>query len=276
MTGRGMLLIWAGSALAAVCAFLLLTFETSQEERLRQSAEAALSRQGNPDHVFIGSSLTSAAIPAAGTHDAVFPHGRSGRLALSRPTRAEMLVVLDAVLKTGPETVLVETGPLISEITRSQPVLLEKQLATSFHARNSLQKILIGKGHLSKLDAKSRYLDQHAVETGIEFFDGYGLEALRPDTTDRWDALLREARSQGTEIVLVDYPRSRSAERFLPSRVQQEIRHAAAALAKRSGLAHFQPENAWEDENFADRAHFNRLGRNRYITELRHWWGSRG
>jgi hypothetical protein len=83
------------------------------------------------------------------------------------------------------------------------------------------------------------------------------------------EALIRQARQQGCEVVFLMPPRSALAARLQGMQALAALDAQAEAFAARLGVRLIKTAEVWPDELFLDSAHLNLQGRERWRRELK-------
>lgn len=267
MNGRRLAVIW-GSAIALVLALALSLAgalgirEPALAEQLGGLVDAG------PRNVFIGSSLTEAAIPPRSAAEA--PLGFSHQRFSIRAIDEHHLLLMAEVAAAHADTIFIEAAPLLLEFDR--PVAWPASALFDFSDRLRREVNTAVRSSRRNLQHDGQYLEQEYDAEADLAEDRADEPRLRtPTKMDQWRDLAGMMAQKKGRLILLDFPRSETAASRLDETTRDGLPLAVRALARELDVALFQPAPFWSDAHFADRAHMNARGRERYLRELRTW-----
>jgi hypothetical protein len=267
MNGHRLAMVWAlAAALALVPALILAGVLGSRASALADQL-AGLADSG-PLSIFIGSSLTEAAIPPlSGTESPLgFPHQRFSIRAVDE---YRLLAMAEAAAAHA-DTVFIETAPLLLEF--GPPRAWPAAAILDFSDRVRREVDSARRTSRRNLQHDGQYLAQQYDSAADPVAERTDEPRLRtPAERDRWRALAARMTKNGGRLILLDFPRSATAASRLDETMRDTAPLFVQELARELGAALFQPAPFWSDDHFADRAHMNARGRECYLRELRDW-----
>lgn len=272
MTGRQLAGVWAASfALALSITIALLPLDEDDHAHPGRAVKNLLQATPAWDTVVIGSSLTQAAFPPV-TAPGLLP-GRTA-VRISRPvlTQNELMLIAEYALDAEPAHIFIEAERLTRTTVADRGNIRTSIEELAQPVRRNLRAILKGEYPRTwTIHGESYFLDGKIPPGGLAFEETYVVRPTALLDAGRWQAILERAEATGTSVTLLVYPRSQTASDFLSDSDEDAVRQATIRFAQSHGLALFYPAVAWPNEYFADRAHLNRLGRERYLRELADW-----
>lgn len=272
MTGRQFAWVWAAS-FALVLAIVVTLSPLDENDPAHPAPAIRQVFEATPEWntAVIGSSLTQAAFPPVTGPE--LPGGRTA-VRISRPnmTQNELLLVAEHALNANAAGILIEAERLTRTTLVDRGVIRTWIEEKAKPVRRNLQAILKGEyPHTWTIHGESLFLGGKIPPGGLAFADSYVLKPAPLSNPRRWEEFLKNAKANGTSVSLLVYPRSQAASDFLPDKDEDRVRRAILGFAQRYNLPLFYPAIAWPNAFFADRAHLNQLGRDRYLNELADW-----
>ncbi len=268
MTGRRLAMIWGVAvALALVLALALVGALGIRAPALTDQL-ARLADSG-PRNIFIGSSLMEAAIPPrSGTEAPLgFPHQRFS----IRGIDEHRLLMMAEAAASRADTIFIEAGSLLLEFG---PPSAAWPASAIFDFSDRVRDEVNSVWRTRRLDLQreGQYLEQaYDIEADLAAGPADEPRLRTPAAMDRWRDLALIMAEKGGRLILLDFPRSETAASRLDDEMRDGLPLLVRGLARELDVALFQPAPFWSDDHFADRAHMNARGRERYLRELRAW-----
>lgn len=272
MTGRQCAGVWAASfALVLIVVIALLPLDEDDHAHPHLAIRKLLEATPTWNTIVIGSSLTQAAFPPV-TDQGLLPDRIAVRISRPVLTQNELMLIGDYALDAKATHILIEAERLTRTTVLDRGVVRDLIEELAKPVRRNLQAILKGEyPRIWTIHGESYFLDGKMPSWGLAFNETYVVKPTALLNPGRWEAFLKDAKERGTSISLLVYPRSQAASDFLTDADEGAVQKATIQFAERYGLALFYPAVAWPNEFFADRAHLNRFGRDRYLRELAAW-----
>jgi hypothetical protein len=272
MTSRGMASVW--------CAVIALGITVSTTLALLGAGPSVvLSDIATAPVVVIGSSLMEHAVPPfGGKVSSLLGDGRAhARLAISSITEPQTVELLNLVLETEVQTVLIEANALAFDFasrkttpdpTDIRPVaMMQSLLDLSTRARQPLRDLL----NKRPLVSEAEKLDAPFAVQSKTLLQNYPLRLRFPSNPEALNATLAVAASKGVALILIAPPRSQLAADAMGPQATEKLWLHFQTVARDLNLPLFQPAAVWPNEYFIDLAHMNRRGRARFLQELAQW-----
>ena len=272
MTGRQLAGVLA-AAFAIVLAIIitLLPLDENDPAHPHQAIRKLLEATSTWDTIVIGSSLTQAAFPPV-TDPGLLPDRTAVRISRPILTQNELMLIADYALDAKATHIFIEAERLTRTTVSDRGVVRASIDELAKPVRRNLRAILEGEYPRTwTINDESYYLDGQMPSWGLAFNETYVVKPTPLSDPGRWEAFLKDAKENGTSVSLLVYPRSQAASDFLKDADEVDVRKAIIQFAERYGLELFYPAVAWPNELFADRAHLNQFGRDRYLRELAAW-----
>jgi hypothetical protein len=271
-----MKLVWLGAlALASLIFGSIAVFG---------SAPQAPSQLQGADVVFIGSSLTRAAIPPAGN---LFGDGRrhvrlSIRGGMSEQRGTEVLAW--AVEASVPH-VYVEAQPYLrtmkknveryANVTDRGPTWMAGFTGSLNRAVDVVKPVRRTALRILGIDERLpwRFLDTDDERIGRTyngntkgFETRYPLLVHQPRRPLALHEVLSEARRRNIQVTFLMYPQSQTLADYLGPNFVDQMTSAIDTFQREFGVELWAPAMSWPDEFFRDRGHMNLKGRERYLA----------
>lgn len=270
---KSLRVVWASSLLiVTTCLAALMANNSSGGFSSALFLRGAESEQFESDVIFIGSSLTGAGIPPSPLLDPVKPDQIAIRRWLPLISPAELEKELERALHSRPEFVFVE----LAAMTRPPQFArfpLRINAATAY-SRESLKGFFTGTAVQHHMQREGQWLRGDFSKSSLGLRQEFENQLALADT-ERLQELVTSARSVGTEIIFVSFPRAVSASNLNLGVPYSEVRSSINELAAHLEQPLFAPSETWPDHYFSDSMHLNVRGRERYMEELRTWIGTR-
>lgn len=223
------------------------------------------------DTVFIGSSLTGAAIPktqGAASHDVMGPHVRHWMPLISS---RELERQITRALRDRPKRLFVELRPMIRPDDPARITL--RVNSASERMRHAVTTLLAG-GRLEDWTTRDSIWTDGDVSTIPK--DARQSDEIRLATPDtrRLAALIARAEAQDADLYFISLPRAASAATRGQDTSWTDVRRAIEGMARDLNRPLFAPDLTWPDRYFADRMHLNARGQARYMAELQTWFAA--
>lgn len=259
MTGRGLATLWFAAIVLAFGAAAMLAFREPGFARL--SSQVSRQVEAGPRVVFIGSSLTEAAIPVHGTLDDL--GFRWQRFSLGGLDESRQIVMAEAAVDHGADMLFLEAAAVLRSLRRPLLWPVSSLVAFSNRARATLKR-----ERETDLQKEGAYLGGPGPKGSAEA----KVWPLSPNEPERWRSLVQRMHDRGGEVILLGFPAPASliSDRALQER--EALAQAGSDFAAYLGVPLFQPDLIWDDSHFADRGHLNASGRERYLRELGAWF----
>lgn len=273
-------LVWI-AALSILAALIGVVVEASPA----QKGMKELYSFNDVEIAIIGSSLSKSAFAPTGSGaESVLADGRSHRrYGISNPSPELLEDMLELAVDDRVQTVLLEARPFVF-LTNSQIScgglacdffgMLPNVFSLRWGFRERYRQ-LAGLPDVPN-NFESGVLEYQRIDAPHQPRKNLG--ALYPLTfpgkapSARLAMLVKRAKENGTQIILMMPPRSMTASEYIGEEQIQELRQESARFADALGLDLFMPLGEWEDDLFVDTAHLRRGGRNRLQAELQSWW----
>ena len=261
-------IVWATSLGLACSCFVIFFLLGMTGGAAAWSARDGKTGTSDISSIFIGSSLTGAALPPEFLLDETFPDKRSVRRWLPLITAHELEDQIELALRSNPGKIFVE----LRAMTRPpQSARIHMRInAFAANARSGLKSILTGQPVPNPLEEESPWLQDDYFVLDDRFDTTYLNELIKADTRNLF-RLIDKAGASGIEIFFLSFPRASSSLGLHSDASHHEVRLAVETLALTLERPLFTPDTVWPDHFFDDRMHLNAHGRDRFLAELRSW-----
>ncbi|MEP6867038.1 MAG: hypothetical protein ABJA20_00830 [Novosphingobium sp.] len=279
MTVRQIVWAWLAALLIAAAAVVAVRMVAPPERPFFDRAQIAV----------VGSSLMRGAVSPFGP-DARSPqksllgdgrpHARIGMIAAEE---WQLIAMANQAVARKVSVLFIEVNPLIRDLPavddehlcdmrqaglRHWLKFAQFRIANDFHSGLGLKRI----ERRGDEDPEQLFDAQKITPEDIKRM--YPQQLHDPYCRQDLDAMMRNARDNGVQVVMVLPPHSRAAEAVQSRAVVTGLRTRAGALAARYSVPLFAPQGPWDNAEFYDLAHMNIKGRAHFQAELAAWWRS--
>ena len=222
----------------------------------------------------LGSSLAEKGLHAFGSLDSALVHNRL-RFNYTLIFRSGAVIrdfspILGEIKKTRPRYVLIESNILCIDLS---PLEFGPFISSVASYRNHLLKIL--KRFATQWIKSIFPLSREPAETNAfnkntpideNYWISYGklakkFRVRKIDDFPEWNDFFRKARESGTKVVLLEFPRSREATRYVPKTFLEEQEKLITRFEEQYHVIHMKfPLEMERRTYFADAAHLNQEG----------------
>jgi len=167
--------------------------------------------------------------------------------------------------------IIVEVNHLLYSMKacRPEPGLRAKFTNFAFALRLRVSWTVLGTGAvLAEASREFDSLKQTYDGDKSQLGNLYPARLRSPKAFDLLEALVAARREKGLEVILVVMPRSETASQFLGAAFNSELDARLVALRGRFANMVWEPARFWPDRYFADHAHMNQAGRERFLAEF--------
>jgi hypothetical protein len=278
-----MMRAWLGAVflcLAGIVVILNLPNGDAAASNSKRFEDAIRNLDPVPDILVLGSSLSLMAFPsqlhvdAASGSDA--PTLRGTRFAAPCARPEELARLLEAAIGRGVSIILLEINQFLYDPVVCQPETDIRNLLRDFVTvlRWRIKWAIFGVDSALAEAARDppvlgKIYDGHESQR-----DFHGRITLRsPQILDVLETGLAAGRQKGLAVVLVAFPRSETASRFLGAAFNAALDSRLADVRNRFANVVWEPARFWPNRYFSDRAHMNQAGRERILAELQDMLG---
>ncbi len=227
---------------------------------------------GQPDTLFIGTSLFAHGIPRRG-QGLMEDQSSYERIAAPAMSETVALDVLESALDIQSiQCVVIEISLFIRsfnfEVNPKSLGLLQLLRNASRQFKGDIRLVL----GFSKPEGAGFYfepeIDKKASRDPVQLERFYPFVIREPEQKLRLSALLARAAEQSVQVIFILPPRSESAANYMGRRQTESLAQQANALASTNGVPLWNAGSAWPDELFVDYSHLNLAGRGQFMAFL--------
>lgn len=257
-----------------IACILLVVVAVGSTVALGWNRESIVFSMGEAKVAVVGSSLLRTAVPFKPVDGGLLGDGRlHQRIAVNGLTEAEAISVLDRLVAQKADLVLLEANPFVIDLTRRGNVQRwwrPKRWWSSIVGvpfRRGVDRMQ-GRGFTFNLASESLLggMFKPKRSTLGRYFP-VGVHS--PEYPERLGEAVGKAKQAGVRVILVVPPRPGAVAEIMGAENLAEVQTAYENLAATYGLELWVFDTDWPSELFSDRGHFNRAGRERFVTELR-------